>query len=338
MSKSSNQKLKLYYLARILAEETDADHALTMNEIIEMLGTYGISADRKSIYDDVEALRVLGFEVVGQRDGKSYTYSAGAKVFELAELKLLVDAITSSKFITEKKSGELIRKLTGFASKYEASQLNRQVVVQGRVKARSETIYYNVDEIHAAISENRQLSFEYLKWDADKQLVPRRDRPYVVSPWALTWSEDNYYLIAYDPLSGGMRHYRVDKMRKTKRLPGRREGREIFREQSLAKYTNERFGMLGGTEKKVTIRCREDLIGIFLDRFGKEIPVTRVKGAAGEGGTEGENWLEIRVDVAVSGQFFGWIFGIGDGVRITGPEDVVETYAKRLREMAEIYR
>ena len=198
MPKGTNQKLKLYYLSRIMMEKTDDEHFITMPEIQKELEGYGVTADRKSLYDDLEALRILGIDVIGEKDGRSYVYHVGKKQFEIAELKLLVDAIQSSKFITEKKSNELIKKLTGLASNYETSQLKRQVVVQGRIKTMNESIYYIVDDIHNAITNNKKIRFEYLKWNLDKKMERRKDKLYEVSPWALTWDDENYYLIGFD--------------------------------------------------------------------------------------------------------------------------------------------
>ena len=196
MPKGANQKLKLYYLSRIMLEKTDDEHMITMPEIQESLRAYGVTADRKSLYDDMEALRVLGIDVIGEKVGKSFYYHVGKKQFDIAELKLLVDAIQSSKFITEKKSNDLIKKLTGMASDYEASQLKRQVVVQGRVKTMNESIYYIVDDLHKAIADNKQISFSYMRWNLEKKMEPRKEGQYVVSPWALTWDDENYYMIA----------------------------------------------------------------------------------------------------------------------------------------------
>ena len=195
MPKGSHQKLKLYYLSKIMLEKTDEEHMITMPEIQKALEAYDVTADRKSLYDDLEQLKVLGVEVKGEKIGRNFYYHVSNKKFEIAELKLLVDAIQSSKFITEKKSKELINKLTSFASRYEESQLNRQVVVQGRVKTMNESIYYFVDDVHRAIAENKQIRFEYMKWNKDKKLVRRRETPYTVSPWALTWDDENYYLM-----------------------------------------------------------------------------------------------------------------------------------------------
>ena len=329
MPKGSNQKLKLYYLARIMLEKTDDEHMITIQQIQQALEAYGVTADRKSLYDDLEALRILGIDIIGEKIGRSYGYHVGGKYFEIAELKLLVDAIQSSKFITERKSNELIKKLTGMASEYEAAQLKRQAVVQGRVKTMNESIYYFVDDVHRAIAENRQISFDYMKWTADKKMQSRRSEPYVVSPWALTWDDENYYLIAYDKEADSIKHFRVDKLSSIQVLDERRDGKEKFREFDLAKYSKMSFGMFGGKHTKVKIGFKDDMAGVFIDRFGKDITIRP---------SDKKGWSEASVDVAVSDQFFGWIFALGAGVRLLGPDDVVEKYKTELTGMAELYK
>ena len=329
MPKGTKQKFKLYYLARIMMEKTDDEHMITMPEIKRELEAYGVTADRKSLYDDLESLSVLGIDVIGEKVGRNFYYHVGQKQFEIAELKLLVDAIQSSKFITEKKSNELIKKLTGMASDYEATQLKRQVVVQGRVKTMNESIYYFVDDVHRAIADNRQISFEYMKWNLEKKMERRREEPYVVSPWALTWDDENYYLIAYDEDADRIKHFRVDKMKSIQILEEKRTGRDKFREFNLAKYAKMNFGMFGGDQKKVTLKFKNELVGVFIDRFGRDIRVTP---------TDQEGWSQIAVDIAVSDQFLGWIFALGTGVKITGPEDVVERFRNEISAMMKMYK
>ena len=328
MPKGTNQKLKLYYLAKIMVEKTDDEHYLTMPEIRSRLEEYGVTADRKSIYDDMEALRILGIDVIGEQVGRHYYYHVGSKHFELAELKLLVDSIQSSKFITEKKSAELIKKVTGLGSEHEAMQLRRQVVVQGRIKTMNESIYYVVDEIHSAISHNKKIGFEYLQWNLDKKMVPRKDGLYKVSPWALTFDDENYYLIAYDSSAGKIKHYRVDKMRKIVLLEEKREGKEKFEALNLADYSRMNFGMFGGDKTSVKLKFRNDMVGILLDRFGKDITIKSSK----EPG-----WSETNVDISVSDQFFGWIFALGNGIKIVAPIDVCDMYKRELKERSELY-
>ena len=329
MPKGTNQKLKLYYLSRIMLEKTDDEHMITMPEIKAALEAYDVTADRKSLYDDLEALRVLGSDVIGEKVGRNYYYHVGGKQFEIAELKLLVDAIQSSKFITEKKSNELIKKLTGMASEYEASQLKRQVVVQGRVKTMNESIYYFVDDVHRAIAENKQIRFEYMKWNVEKKMERRRNKPYVVSPWALTWDDENYYLIAYDEDADCIKHFRVDKLKSIQVLDIKRTGKEAFKAFNLAKYAKMSFGMFSGTPTKMKIAFSDDMVGVFIDRFGRDITIRPSKP---------KGWSEITVDVTMSDQFLGWIFALGASVKILSPKDVVDRYKNELSEMMKLYK
>ena len=328
MPKGTNQKLKLYYLSRIMTEKTDDEHFITMPEIQKALEAYDVTADRKSLYDDLEQLRVLGIDVIGEKVGRSYCYHVGSKQFEIAELKLLVDAIQSSKFITERKSNELIRKLTGMASEYEAAELKRQVFVQGRVKTMNESIYYFVDDVHRAITENKKIRFDYMKWSPQKELIPHREKPYVVSPWALSWDDENYYLIAYDEEADSIKHFRVDKMMSIEILDERRDGKDKFTQFDLAKYSRMSFGMFGGEATRVKIAFDNSLIGVFIDRFGKDITILP---------SEEEGWSEIAVDVALSRQFFGWIFAIGPKVKILGPKSVTDEFRKAIDDMKKTY-
>ena len=193
MPSGRNQKLKLCYLSRIMLSKTDDDHHLTMPQVQELLEQYDVTADRKALYRDMEALSALGIDVIGQKvKGGGFEYFVGKKTFDLAELKLLVDAIQSSKFITEKKSRDLIEKLGSLASEYEAEQLKRQVTVRGRVKTMNESIYYIVDDIHHAIAQNKKIRFEYMQWNIKKKMEKKRNEKYEVSPWALSWDDENY--------------------------------------------------------------------------------------------------------------------------------------------------
>ena len=328
MPKGTNQKLKLYRLSQIMIEKTDETHYLSMEQILEELAKYDITADRKSIYDDLRALEVLGINVEGERDGRIFVYHVVSKPFEIAEVKLLVDAIQSSKFVTEKKSRQLIRKLMNNVSKFEAEQLNRQVVVSGRIKTMNESIYYNVDEIHHAITQNRSIQFQYLKWNLEKKLVPRRESLYEVSPWALTWDDENYYLIGFDHRDQKIKHYRVDKMKNISVTEEERCGRERFSDLDMASYTERNFSMFSGDETKVKLRFRDELVGVMIDRFGNEISV-KPSGIPG--------WSETLVKVAVSKQFLGWVFSLGNGVRIESPESVRKQFLDEMMSVRELY-
>lgn len=323
MAKGKNQKFKLAYLKEIMLRETDDSHGISLKQVIEKLDARGVSAERKSIYEDFDDLEKLGVDIISEKKGRECLYHVGGRQFELAELKLLVDAIQSSKFITEKKSRELIKKVESFASKYEESQLQRQVYVHGRIKTMNESIYYTVDSLHAAIANNKQIEFKYCEWNINKELVPKYDgKIYKVSPWALTWDNENYYMIGYelDSETGEdhIKHYRVDKMKNITVLEELRKGKERFKNFDMAAYAKMSFGMYGGDKETVKIEFPNSKVGIFIDRFGKDISIIPVD----------DERSVVNVEVAVSSQFFGWIFGLGSDVRIEGPVEVVDEMKK----------
>lgn len=316
MSRGANQKLKLYYLARIMMEQTDEDHGLTMPQIINELEKCDISAERKSVYSDFDALeQILGLEILCEQSGRQHYYHVANRIFELAELKLLVDAIQSSKFITLKKSRELISKLEGFCSKHEAKELQRQVFVQNRIKTMNESIYYSVDAINSAISHNHQVSFRYYKWNVKKEMEFRHDgEAYTISPWALTWDDENYYMIGYDSEAEKIKHYRVDKMLNIREVEEKREGRKLFQSFDLASYAKKSFGMFSGDEELVKLEVDNEMAGVIIDRFGMDVTFL----------PKNKTTSYVQVSVAVSEAFFGWIFGLGGGVKIAGPASVVK--------------
>ena len=324
----NKQKLKLLYLIKIFTEDTDDQHALTLPQIVEKLGAYGISAERKTLYQDFELLRDFGFDIIGQQARRNFYYHMGNRRFELPELKLLVDSVQSAKFITDKKSNALIKKLEGMVSKYEARKLQRQVIISGRIKAMNESIYYNVDKLHEAIGTDRQIRFKYFRWNIKKEMELRKDGAwYQVSPWALMWDDENYYLVGYDAEDGKIKHYRVDKMWRISVADRKREGKEQFKAFNMPRYTKSLFGMFGGEEVKVTLEAENGMVGILLDRFGKDIPVKPVDA----------DHFRTSVVVAVSSQFLGWIMALGDGVKIIGPDKVVARMKEEIRLISQMY-
>lgn len=328
MPKGSNQKLKLYHLAQIMLENTDDDHYITMPEIMSALEAYEVTADRRTIYADLKDLEALGIEVEGEPVGGGYRYHVVERPFELPELKLLVDAIQSSKFITERKTNALIRKLEKLVSKYEAMKLQRQVYVSGRIKTMNESIYYTVDTIHNAISENRKIRFQYFQWNVKKEMELRHDGAYYhISPWGLSWDAENYYLIGYDSEAGKIKHYRVDKMLRLQMSDEKREGKKYFKKLDMADYAKKSFGMFGGREEKVKLLVENTLAGVIIDRFGKDIMLI----------PSDEEHFTVNVDVHVSTQFFGWIISLGERVKILGPEEVVAQMKEEIQRLARQY-
>ena len=328
MAKGTNQKLKLLYLAKIFMEETDEDNPLTLQQIASRLAACDVNADRKTLYLDLEELRRFGMDIISAHQGRSTVYFLGAREYELPELKLLVDAVQASRFITDRKSRELIRKLEGLVSAHQARQLHRQVLFSGRVKTLNESIYYNVDMLHDAINSDRQIRFHYFQWNVNKEMVLRRDGAwYRVSPWCLTWDDENYYLVAYDAGEDRIKHYRVDKMRDITALEEPRAGKERYAELDVARYTQSLFGMFAGAEVAVTLEAENRMAGILIDRFGQDVRMVPVD----------DGHFEAGVNVAVSPQFFGWLMALGPGIRLTGPTPVVRQLKEEVRRLSRAY-
>lgn len=327
MSRGTNQKFKFTYLMKIMLEKTDDEHSLTMPQIMEELEKYDVTAERKSIYTDFQDMtEKFGVEIIKEQIGRETYYHVGAREFELAEVKLLIDAIQSSKFITQTKSRELITKIKSFVSEHQAKQLQRQVYINDRVKTMNESVYYNVDDIHTAINQNQKIRFKYFKWDINTKLVPRHNGDwFIVSPWALTWDDENYYMVAFDDLDSKIKHYRVDKMMHISIEEEKRSGRDVFRNFDMAEYSKATFGMYQGQKAKVKIQFANYMCGVFIDRFGKDISFRPID----------DEHSELHVDVNVSPQFFGWIFSLGKDVKVTGPSEVVERMKVLAREFLE---
>ncbi len=336
MAKNPRQKQKLLYIQKILLEKTDENHGITINELIKELDAYGINAERKSLYDDLRILETYGLDICSEKT-KTVKYYIGSRDFQISELKLLVDAIQSSKFITKKKSMELIKKVESLASENEAKQLQNQVVISNRIKTANETIYYNVDRLHDAISRDRAVEFYYNQWklnlgSAEKLTLERRrsGELYKVSPWALCWDDENYYLIAFDDKNEQLRHYRVDKMENIELTERKRMGAEVFKKINLAEYARSTFGMFAGEKALITISVDNSLAGVIADRFGKNVFITADE--------NNENHFLVRVNVNISEQFFGWLFALGDKVKIVSPEEVVKKFKKHSRKVSNLYK
>ena len=328
MPRSSNQKLKLLYLMRYLLQNTDEQHPATTNQLIAFLAEQDVKAERKSIYDDMEALRLFGLDVERTESGRSSGYYVASREFELPELKLLVDSIQSSKFITHKKTTQLIKKIETLASAHEAQLLQRQVFVTNRIKTMNESIYYNVDEIHSGITQNRKIRFKYFEYTVNKERRFRRDGAfYIMSPYALTWDDENYYLVAYDSDAGIIKHFRVDKMEKISVTEEERDGREAYEALDMAVYARKVFGMFSGEEREVKLRFDEQLVGAVLDRLGQDVMLI----------PDGDGHFTVRANVVVSPQFFAWVCGFGDLAQIVAPDDIVAQMKEHVGKIAKMY-
>lgn len=329
MPRSDKQKLKLMYLIKLFEERTDVSHGLSMTDIIEALSEEGITAERKSIYADISALNEFGFDIVKDKEGKACVYKLVERDFEIAELKLLVDAVQSSKFITESKSNKLIKKIEGLASNNEAKSLHRQVYVANRIKTTNESVYYNVDDIQKAIAENHKVSFQYFQWNPNKEKELRHNgMRYEISPWALTWDDENYYMVGYDSKERKIKHYRVDKMLKIEIMAdSKREGKALFKDMDMAVYSKKIFGMFGGVEETVVLECKNGISGVIIDRFGTEVDIIK----------RATDSFTVRVNVQISPQFLGWVFSLGENIKIISPDSVIKRMRDEITRIKEIY-
>lgn len=319
------QKLKLLYIMKIFLEETDETHGITVPEIISRMSDLGADIDRRTVYDNIETLQLFGFDITAKR-GKTYTYCLASRQFELAELKLLVDAVQSSKFITHQKTTKLIKKLERLTSIAHARHLDRQVYIHNRVKTMNDSIYSNIDTIHTAIAENKKISFIYYEYSVSKQLIPKRNgEKYIVSPYMLIWDDENYYLVAYHERYGSLAHFRVDKMGKLAVYDELREN--IPENADPSEYAKNVFGMFPGEKTAVSIAFSKSLIGVFIDRFGKDITITKHE----------DDMLRARVHVAVSPVFFAWLSQFGKNAKILYPDDIAKKMQEHLMSCMSVY-
>ena len=328
MPRSFNQKLKILYLMKFLQEKTDREHPVSVKNIIQTMEAYGISVERKTVYDDIETLRTFGMKI-GSRRGKPAGFYLEERTFELPELKFLMDAVQSSKFITEKQSAALVRKLENLASVHEAKKLKSQVFLMPGIKTLNEEIYTNIETIYDAISANRQISFRYYQWTLSRELKPKRGgERYRVSPGKLLWNNDNYYLMGLDESSGIVKHYRVDKMMDVAVEEEKRSGESVFRDFDMGRFSAETFGMFDGKETILKIRFSNELVGVVLDRFGKKAVLQR----------SDDTHFFLQTHIRVSGQFFGWLTGLGPGAEIVSPEKVRKEYKSFLTKILKTYK
>ncbi len=321
--KNANQRLKILYLYKILLERSNEEHSITMPEIISQLKLYGITAGRKALYEDIEALKTFGLDIVAIKGNVSGYYVA-SRDFELPELKLLADAVSSSRFLTEKKSTELLKKIESLSSVHEAKQIQRQVYVTNRVKAMNERIYLNVDVIHRAIAENKKIKFRYFDYNIQKK-KNYREGTRICSPYALAWEDERYYLIAYYDNRQTISNFRIDRM----------ESVEIIDEKAVEKpenfivadYMNSSFSMFSGTTQEVKLRFDNQLINPVIDRFGKKITII----------VDGDSHFTVRVKVKAEHPepFFGWLFQFGTKVQIVEPCKLREQYIAMLKNVLQ---
>ena len=324
MARGANQKLKLLYLKQFFEEHTDEEHPATMQQILDYLKANGVDAERKSIYTDLDALADFGMDVRKDEYGKSYQWFD--REFELAEVKLIIDSVASSKFLSEKKSDALIKKLGKLVSEYQRNELRRQVRVMGRPKSMNNSVLINADTIHAAIAANTTIRFKYFHYNLKlEREYSRKGEIYEVSPWALLYDNDNYYLFAFD--EDDFKIYRVDRMANVEQGINERQGREEFEKLDMPSFSKSTFGMYNGKEERVDMVFHNRMIDTVIDKFGKEVWLSK----------EDSDHFKISVPVTVSPQFFAWVFGLGNYVTITAPESVVKQMEDMLEKVSKRY-
>ena len=324
MPKSDNQKLKILYILDYLQKNSREDHPVKAAELIEMLRSHDIACERKTIYSDIAALQAFGVEILSL-PGKYGGYYIGSRNFELPELKLLIDAVQSSRYLTASKSRELIEKLCRQCSVYDAKLLRRDVVVERRVKSMNETIYYNVDAIQEAIAQNLQISFRYFDWglDGKRQF---RDKSYLASPYGLCQDNENCYLLAHSPRHG-VTHYRVDRMQNIKLLDTPRTPCPELMGKALYEHAKQLFSMYAGESVEVKLRFHQDLANVVFDRFGRDVMLI----------PEGEDHFVVTVRVAISPMFLSWVIGFGKKAQILYPQQVIDACKALCQEALDQY-
>jgi len=313
MPKSPNQRTKLLYIQKILLEKTDEKHPMTTQEIISELATYDIHVERKTLYSDIDILRQYGLDIVTHKSSLSYHFVANRQ-FELPELKLLVDAVQSSRFITEKKSAGLIAKLSSLTSQAQAQSLKRQIHVTGRPKSINEQSYYSVDAIHAAINDGKKITFKYFDYNVQKKPSYRKNgTTYEVTPVTLCWDSDKYYLVAYNAEHNELRNYRVDRMDNV--TVSEESGDKFDKHKfNITEHIKGMFGMFGGDVVRAKLAFDNSFVNVVLDYFGKDVTIT----------PKDDDWFEVMVDVTVSPVFLGWIFQFGNKAQILSPNSLID--------------
>jgi predicted DNA-binding transcriptional regulator YafY len=327
MAKQQNQKLKIPYIAKMLMQETDDEHGLTMAQIIDRLADHGIAAERKSIYGDIALLREFGLDII-TRQATTTEYAIGNRLFEFPELLLLVDAVQSSRFLTEKKSAALVAHIKELTSMHQAEQLSKRVHVEGRIKMQNESIYYNVDAIQKAIQMKRRIGFQYFDYGVDKSRILRRDgHVYSETPVCLVYSDEYYYLITYNDTHDDFVRYRVDRMLAIQVLDASAVRNERIATFNVEEFSAQAFGMFDGVENAVQLIVDRAIIGALIDRFGKDVAITRAD----------DEHAYVYVTVLESDVFFGWLAQFGVQARILKPTVMAERYCAFLQATVDSY-
>ena len=274
-------------------------------------------------------LNYTDFEIIGVQEKGGYKYHHPSRLFNTNELKFLIDSISASKFLTEKKSKDLISKVKSLGSSFDAKSLNRNILLSKRIKSMNDKVLRNLDYIYSSIADNKQITFQYMQWNTKRKLVIKSEKLYAVSPYAVSLSDDNYYLIAFDSKSNDLRHYRIDKMQSITVTNTARTGKELFQSFDIVDYSRKTFGMFGGKEETVTIEAANFLVGVFIDRFGESANIRP--------NFDNPDSFIVRITVNISPQFFAWVFGLGKNVKILSPDSTADAFKSMIDSVAENY-
>lgn len=332
MAGVQKSKLKLLYLADILKKKTDENHYLAATEICDELAKADIPAERKSIYKDIDILREYGFDIIHTGSKNRGGYFMGAREFELAEIRLLSDAVQAANFISPKKTKQLVEKIESFASEEQAKILHSQVYVEKRPKCKNEEIYYTISILDEAINSAKKISFSYTRRKiTDEFKTAKEEKNFTVSPYALIWSDDHYYLVCNNEKYNNLMHVRVDKIKKPQLL---NEKSRHFSEVSdyknrfdSADYTSKLFHMFSGEPKPIELVCHNDTLEPILDRFGENTRIQKVD----------DNHFLLRTNAVISDGLVAWILGFGDRVKARTPNDLIYAVTKKAKEILDAY-
>ena len=307
----NESQIRILRLLHFLYQHTDEEHPVSASDILRLWEESGICTDRRSVYGDMDILKEFGVDIIHRRERQNL-YFVGSRLFELPELKLLVDAVESSRFITRKKSVELISKLSSLASSSQAKELNRPVYMGGTAKPDNETIYYTVDTLHTAIREKQQVQFQYIEFTSQKERRLKHNGAwYVFSPYALMWQRDYYYAVGWSERHGKLAQFRVDRMANVEPLERPAIEMPGFDAED---YASKVFGMYDDEIETVTLRCENQFMRNVIDRFGTGVQTS----------PDGPNHFTAQVEVAPSPPFFAWVFTFAGGIQIAGPESALE--------------
>ena len=322
------QKLKLLYLAEIFERETDEKHGLTGPDLISKLAERGVDVERKTLYRDIDCLREFGYDIVKYQRSKP-EWGLASRDFQDGELLLLADAVQSSKFLSKRKSEALVKSLGKLASKHLADDLRRRVHVEGRIKTQNESVFYNIDAIQRAMTAKRKISFRYFKHDEMKRRILQHDGElYLETPVQLVYMDDCYYVVVWNDKHEGFANYRVDRMLDIDVAEEEATKNDQIATFDVGKYQQRVFNMFNGDAVAVTLRVKSSAMSSVLDRFGKDLLVTKAA----------DGVATACVTVMEAPTFYGWLTQFGEDVMIQGPDKIRDGYLDYLAGIADAYR